>query len=866
MKRPCLNILKKTASLALALLIAGVSVPAPSFASEATGFELQRSNERVLDEQLTLVQQQLRGAEDGVLLAENYYVYTPGSFLQPVISYGNDIRGAASYARVLEIEDERGLKVLAGTNGDFFTVENGISQGIVVRDGIVRSSEDSSWECIAFDAEGNARIGRMELNISLFDVDKGRLLNNLSFNKSMEKSSGLMLFSSDYGYSNAAKGDTYNVWIHIDEGEAAVGGTIYGTIEEVFDSDEDHSLDEEHLLLSVYTDTAYQSILPVLRSLEVGDSIDLNFSVAEGWEDVRQAVGGGARLVKDGEAESFEETGKAPRTAMGVTGDGKTILYTADGRNSAYSMGLSYAQLAQRMIDLGAVDAINLDGGGSTQLHLVWPGYDRDNIINKPTENRRCANYILFAGTKQEPSEAARLYLYRSDDYILAGSAVTLNVRAADKDLNPTELPGELSYGFDEECGYVEEDRFISYPGVDKVMELTVSCGGLSAAADISIIGTPDAISILGSNGKPVGSVVRLEPGETLQLGASAEYKGLPIRADQGSFSWTVDGGIGQITPAAMSEGSVSPKIIFTASEELSTRGTITVSAGACSASLDVIIDKTAPELDWSVEYTALSAEIWDEIDGSISPARINVRIDGEKADFSYDQESGQLSAELPDDALLHHIVIEAGDEGGNWRRAGIEYEAAGFSCGSIFEDMPEDHWATGYVEYMNRMGILNGKEKGDVLIYEPDKSMSRQEFAAVMIRMLGVDTSLYEEREFPWIDTDTISSWAVPSVKAAAALGIMEGKGSGDMLRFDPLGQITKQEAYTVIGRIWKDDRFGLDDLSAYSDAKDVAYWALPFVQSLAARKIIEGKDGRLDPLVHINRAEVAKIIFECW
>ncbi len=866
MKKPFANILKKAAAMLTALAIGCAALPLPAFAQEAEGFELQRTNERVLDEQLTLVQQQLRSEEDGSLLAENYYIYTPGSFIKPVAAYGNDIRGAASYARALEIEDERGLKVIGGANGDFFTVENGIAQGVVVRDGIVRSSEDSVGECVAFDEEGNARIGRMELVIILTDLDQDRSFSGLSFNKAMDKRSGLRLFSADYGPSNAAYGDTYNVWIHIDEGEAAIGGSILGTIEEVFDSDEDHSLDGEHLLLSVYADTAYQSILPVMRSLAVGDKVEVSFSAAEGWETVRQAIGGGVRLVKDGAAEEFEETGKAPRTALGITAGGKTLLYTADGRNSSHSMGLSLAQLAQRMLDLGAVDAINLDGGGSTQLHLVWPGYDKDNTINKPTENRRCANYLMFAAEKTEPAEASRLYLYRSDDYILAGSAVSLNLKAADKGLNPAEIAEDAVYSWDEAFGTVEEDRFISLPGVDQPVSITARSGDLSASAVINIIGTPDSIEILGKNGKPLSGALRLEPGESLQLSASAEYLGLPIRADQGSFSWAVQGGIGEITPGAISADSVKPAMVFTAAELLSTRGSITVSGGACSASLDIIIDKTAPDIDWSIEYTQLTAELWDEIDGALSPSRITVKLDGEKADFDYDKETGLLGMTLPDDGLLHHIIIEASDEGGNWSREALEYEASGFSMGSIFEDMTQDHWATKYVEYMNRRGILNGKERGDALIYEPDRTMSRQEFAAVMIRMLGIDTSLYEDREFPWIDTDSISTWAVPSVKAAAALGIMEGKGSGDRLRFDPLGQITRQEAYTVVGRIWKDDRFGLDDLSSANDAEDVAYWALPYVQSLAARRIIDIKDGRLDPLLHITRAEVAKIIFECW
>ncbi|MFI9847643.1 phosphodiester glycosidase family protein [Nonomuraea sp. NPDC051941] len=57
-----------------------------------------------------------------------------------------------------------------------------------------------------------------------------------------------------------------------------------------------------------------------------------------------------------------------PRTAAGVTRDGKIILLTVDGRRPSHSVGLSIPEVAQVMRSLGAVDAINLDGGGSTAM------------------------------------------------------------------------------------------------------------------------------------------------------------------------------------------------------------------------------------------------------------------------------------------------------------------------------------------------------------------------------------------------------------------------------------------------------------------------------------------------------------------
>ena len=825
----------------------------PVFA--VTGFELQRSSERAIDDQLTLVQQQMQATSDASLLAENYYIYNPGGFLTPTVIYGNDIRGAATYAWALEVEENAGRKVLGGTNADFFNMSTGICLGACVKNGIVCSSEHLNYESVGFDASGNVQIGRMDLNVSLFDVDQARYFNNLNFNKSLEKSSGLVLFSNAYSSSNAASGNTFNIWIAIEEGEPRIGQTVRGTIEEAFDSDEAHSLDADHLLLSVYIDTAYQSILPVMRTLAVGDSVEISFSAAEGWEEMQTVIGAERRLIKDGVMESFTDQAKAPRTALGIMEDGRLILYTADGRNAAYSAGLSYAQLAQRMLDLGAVQAVNLDGGGSTQMHLVWPGYGKDYTINKPSEDRRCGNYLVFTVPKQAAQQAERLYLYRSDIYLLAGASTNLTLKAADRWFNAVDVPAAPVFSVDTDGITIEENRFITTPGTDALATVTARAGGLEASADIHIIGTPDSISILGPDGKPVNGVLKLSPAETVQLSASATYKGLALKADPDCFSWSLDGGVGGITAT----GS------FTAVNDSSAKGTVTVTAGDASASVEVVIDKQPPVISWATEDGLLNAGIRDNVDEVLSHSSINVLIDGTKVDFSFEPEDGSLSAVLPEDGLLHHVVIEAGDSNANWSRASIAYEAPGFSCGSIFEDMPDTYWATRFVEYMQRAGILNGKERDGIVRYDPQIGMTRQEFAAVMVRMLGTDTSQYEEREFDWTDMDQISAWALPSVKASAALGIMNGKGSGEEIRFDPLGQITRQEVMTVIGRMQKGDKFGRDDLASFSDAADVADWARSYVQSLVAQKIITGSDGKLNPTAPVSRAEVAKIIFEC-
>ena len=105
----------------------------------------------------------------------------------------------------------------------------------------------------------------------------------------------------------------------------------------------------------------------------------------QSWS-VTEALAAGPLLVKDGNVNitADEEVffGSSipdvhPRTAAGVTSDGDLILLVVDGRQPI-SRGLDLNQLAELMISLGAEQALNLDGGGSSTFVAAGA------VLNKP--------------------------------------------------------------------------------------------------------------------------------------------------------------------------------------------------------------------------------------------------------------------------------------------------------------------------------------------------------------------------------------------------------------------------------------------------------------------------------------------------
>ena len=125
-------------------------------------------------------------------------------------------------------------------------------------------------------------------------------------------------------------------------------------------------------------------------------TLTLSLSPPE-WNQVRHAIGGRLRLLKNGKInqtiEEMHNTEKRhtpgkrtpvlnlshePRTALGYNAD-TLFLVVADGRQPKYSTGLTLYELASILIELGATEAINLDGGSSSTFVV------NDAVINKPS-------------------------------------------------------------------------------------------------------------------------------------------------------------------------------------------------------------------------------------------------------------------------------------------------------------------------------------------------------------------------------------------------------------------------------------------------------------------------------------------------
>ncbi len=136
---------------------------------------------------------------------------------------------------------------------------------------------------------------------------------------------------------------------------------------------------------------------PPLERAMRGTSAQLKVDIT-GWNGIVSALGGGPRLVENGRVSVADESfrsdvrvGRGPRTAFGIDKQGRYIICVVDGRQPSHSIGMTLTELAYTMQKLGAVDAMNLDGGGSTALAV------RSRIVNRPSDGseRAVSNALL---------------------------------------------------------------------------------------------------------------------------------------------------------------------------------------------------------------------------------------------------------------------------------------------------------------------------------------------------------------------------------------------------------------------------------------------------------------------------------------
>lgn len=286
--------------------------------------------------------------------------------------------GNESSGRLGTLALARAMDAAGGVNADFFslTAPTGVPAGLFIRrGGIVTgpSQRPSFW----IGHDGRPRIGTTSAS-GWFVAGRDSIAIS-GWNRAAAR--GVAYFDNQYG----ARTDSVpgRLYFYILEGDEAV-------LLDHVDSGAVATIDRDKQLLAV-APNAPPAVIATLRRLTTTHAAG-HVHVAVSPNGIVDAVSGNGVLVRDGAVTADVDTvgnagfrGRNPRTAVGIMPNGHIVLAVVDGRQPGYSDGMSLRELADLFVALGARDALNLDGGGSSTI--VARGIDGTlHIVNKPSD------------------------------------------------------------------------------------------------------------------------------------------------------------------------------------------------------------------------------------------------------------------------------------------------------------------------------------------------------------------------------------------------------------------------------------------------------------------------------------------------
>lgn len=798
---------------------------------------------------------------------ENYFEYVPNGDVKPIVSNGSQVYGKRNSKEANKYLEEQGVFAAMGMNADFFSFQTGVPMSNTIVDGQVLTSDDEYTTGVGFNVDGTGFIAPMQINLTA-TTQSGAIFDIECLNK-FRQPYVMYLYSSDFGSYTNASGNGTNIILSNVSGNFTLGQPVTATVESISFDDGSVPIPDGKLLLSVDDAVAWE-VKSRLDAVSEGQTITFIANEVSGetrWGSAEYGTGClGGTLIRNGQLDYVDESA-APRSAVGIKADGTIVFYTIDGRQSGYSYGVRKETLAKRMLELGCVDAVNLDGGGSTQLGGVAPETTDFQILNSPSDGlRKCANFIFLQKMNTPDGIPYKLLVYPYASNVLSGSQIGVWASAIDASYGKATMSEPLIYSVESDkttsgLATISSDGYLNVYG-DGEVYVGVESGNAYGSTMINSVTTPESVIVLNEEDNTEVTSLALAKNQSINLTADSILYGEKLVDDDLAYKWEL---------SDSSLGSISEDGVFTASEN-NTSGEIYVTAGTLETIVPVAISSdpeptTAPsQSDYPTivtnnTETEFSAQI-SGIHGSIGTKNITLKIDGNVTDFTYSPEEQILTYIFTEGFVNtpHEITVIVTDNSGY--SAFKTHELGDLSVmPNSFSDT-EGHWARDYISYMTSREVVSGYEIDNKIFFMPDNKMTRAEFACMIANYLDINLYNYRGIELPYSDINQIPEWAMMQVQAMYALGIMGGQQNGDNIEFAPTSNIKRSEYSVATSRLMPDGLYSVP-INAI-DASDVPSWALNGVGILLTQGVMNGyTDGYIRPNNNVTRAEAIKILY---
>ncbi len=684
---------------------------------------------------------------------EAYIEYSPNEEAKPVVVNGSSVWGTRDIASAAVYMEDSGQRAMAGINADYFSFKTGIPMGNVINDGEIVSNGNEGQDAVAFKSDGSAFIDWFDLKTTLSNGETSVGIDCI--NKWYQPGyDPIFMFTDKFGSDTHTSSECLFLICTPVSGRLAIGENYELKIDDKFVYNGDISIPEGKVVLLIETD-GMEECLEFLNNTEVGESLWVTNNVAdnnnEKWSDVKELISSvGGRILIDGEVREVTDNQAAPRTAIGVKADGSVILYTIDGRQQGYSYGAQIKTVAERLIELGCVNAINLDGGGSTAIGATFPGTDEFQVVNSPSDGslRNVANF-LFIRDDRKRTDIPWVINVKADDrtYFLSGMETEINIESVYDSANYKIDNPDIQYevvNYNSESSVTDANTFL-LKGTGH-STLIARSGEAVYEKDVYLYENPDSISIYNEDDWKEIKSIRTEANEELQLNLSAvSYAGgNELNSYDNLYTWSIEGDIGSITDDG----------IFTLADTANVSGKIIVTAGSTRVEIPVTISdypKINPFGDTESHWAR------DILTDMYETGIIKGVEDGGIFKFYPDNDMTRAEFSSMICGYLHISPDKYADKT-------LDFTDS--------EDIPL--WAENYVKAVTALGVITGKsdDNGRSVYFAPNNKITRAEAMTVIGRCVNNLTA----GELTFADSTDVPSWAALYVSGLLKMGIVNG------------------------------------------------------------------------------------------
>ena len=269
---------------------------------------------------------------------------------------------------------------------------------------------------------------------------------------------------------------------------------------------------------------------------------ECNAALAAG--NVLEAVASFGDIFENGHARSgLDNTTRASRTAIGIKADGTVVMLMVDGRQAPYSVGMTMAEVGAAMEALGCVQAVNLDGGGSSTFATQREGESENNtsagltLRCRPSDGyeRKVSNTIMVLSKAQPTGQFDHAVLTPNNEVYTPGSTVQFKAAGVDAAGGRADIPADAAWTVLSGSGTINATTGL-YTAEDTCGEVTVGLqvNGKTVGQTAIQIRWPDKLGFTNNS-------VSIDFGETSDLTFKPTWQGREVKYKDGDFEWSID-------------------------------------------------------------------------------------------------------------------------------------------------------------------------------------------------------------------------------------------------------------------------------------------------------------------------------------